>query len=142
VRLRTSGGLTVSDITDDVQDAVREQAVSNGLCCIRSRNLSCSVRVNEWERGFFEDFAVMLRRLSSADLYGRDWEIPSESTEDEPGQEFGSRPSLAMSMLLGPTAESVPVRDGELCLGTWQRILLLELDRESDGRWLVSVIGV
>ena len=33
-------------------------------------------------------------------------------------------------MLLGPAGESIPVRDGELCLGQWQRVLFLELDRE------------
>ena len=32
-------------------------------------------------------------------------------------------------------------RDGELCLGTWQRVLFLELDRERDRRWLVQVVG-
>jgi len=50
--------------------------------------------------------------------------------------------SFCMSMLLGPAGESVPVREGELCLGTWQRILFLELDRERDRRWLVQVVGV
>jgi thiamine phosphate synthase YjbQ (UPF0047 family) len=44
-------------------------------------------------------------------------------------------------MLLGPAGESSPVTDGDLCLGTWQRILFLELDRERDRRWLVQVVG-
>jgi thiamine phosphate synthase YjbQ (UPF0047 family) len=33
------------------------------------------------------------------------------------------------------------VRDGELALGTYQRVLFLELDRERDRRWLVQVVG-
>ena len=37
--------------------------------------------------------------------------------------------------------ESVPVREGELQLGTWQRVLFIELDRERDRRWLVQVVG-
>ena len=37
--------------------------------------------------------------------------------------------------------ESIPIRDGELMLGTWQRVLFLELDRERDRRWLVQVVG-
>jgi thiamine phosphate synthase YjbQ (UPF0047 family) len=47
-----------------------------------------------------------------------------------------------MSMLLAPTGESIPLRDGELCLATWQRVLLLELDRERDRRWLVQLVGI
>jgi thiamine phosphate synthase YjbQ (UPF0047 family) len=35
----------------------------------------------------------------------------------------------------------VPIRDGELQLGTWQRVLFIELDRERDRRWLVQVVG-
>jgi thiamine phosphate synthase YjbQ (UPF0047 family) len=46
-----------------------------------------------------------------------------------------------MSMLLGSAGESIPVRDGELLLGTWQRVLFIELDRERDRRWLVQVVG-
>jgi thiamine phosphate synthase YjbQ (UPF0047 family) len=46
-----------------------------------------------------------------------------------------------MAMLLGPAGESIPVRDAELCLGTWQRVLFIELDRERDRRWLVQVVG-
>ena len=33
------------------------------------------------------------------------------------------------------------VREGELCLGTWQRVLFIELDRERDRRWLIQVVG-
>ena len=56
--------------------------------------------------------------------------------------DFGNGHSHCMSMLLGSAGESIPVRDGELCLGTWQRVLFLELDRERDRRWLVQVVGV
>jgi thiamine phosphate synthase YjbQ (UPF0047 family) len=44
-------------------------------------------------------------------------------------------------MLLGSAGESIPVADGDLALGTWQRILFMELDRERDRRWLVKVVG-
>ena len=53
--------------------------------------------------------------------------------------DFGNGHSHCMAMLLGTAGESIPVRDGELCLGTWQRVLFLELDRERDRRWIVQV---
>jgi len=43
--------------------------------------------------------------------------------------------------LLGTAGESIPIRDGELLLGTWQRVLFMELDRERDRRWIVQVVG-
>jgi hypothetical protein len=55
---------------------------------------------------------------------------------------FRLDPSELLGVLLGPAGESIPVREGELCLGQWQRVLFLELDRERDRRWLVQVVGV
>jgi secondary thiamine-phosphate synthase enzyme len=142
VQLRTAGGLTVTDITEAVRDAVVESGVANGICCVYSPHTTCSVRVNEWERGFLEDFAVMLRRLVPTEHYYAhdDWDRRTENICEE-DQEVGNGHSHCMSMLLGPAGESIPVREGELCLGQWQRILFLELDRERDRRWLVQVVG-
>ena len=141
-QLRTAGGLTVTDITDDVREVVRESGVENGICCVYSPHTTCSVRVNEWELGFLEDFAVMLRRLvPSEHYYAHDvWDRRTENICPE-DMEIGNGHAHCMSMLLGPAGESIPVREGELCLGTWQRVLFLELDRERDRRWLVQVVG-
>jgi secondary thiamine-phosphate synthase enzyme len=143
VQLRTAGGLTVTDITEQVRAAVHESGILDGICCVFSPHTTCSVRINEWERGFLEDFAVMLKRLVPTEHYYAhdDWDRRTENVSEE-DQEFGNGHSHCMSMLLGPAGESVPVREGELCLGTWQRILFLELDRERDRRWLVQVVGV
>jgi len=143
IELRTAGGLTVTDITDEVEEAVRASDVRDGICCVYSPHTTCSVRVNEWERGFLEDFAVMLRRLVPTEHYYAhdDWDRRTENICPE-DMIASNGHSHCMSMLLGPAGESIPVRDGELCLGTWQRVLFLELDRERDRRWLVQVVGV
>jgi secondary thiamine-phosphate synthase enzyme len=142
IELRTAGGLTVTDITGDVEEAVRASGVRDGICCVYSPHTTCSVRVNEWERGFLEDFAMMLRRLVPTEHYYAhdDWDRRTENICPE-DMIASNGHSHCMSMLLGPAGESIPVRDGELCLGTWQRVLFLELDRERDRRWLVQVVG-
>ena len=143
VQLRTAGGFTVTDITDEVQEAVRESGISNGICCVYSPHTTCSVRVNEWELGFLEDFAAMLKRLIPVENYYAhdDWDRRTENICPE-DMEVGNGHSHCMSMLLGSAGESIPVQDGELCLGAWQRVIFLELDRERDRRWLVQVVGV
>ena len=142
IELRTAGGLTVTDITDEVEEAVRASDVRDGICCVYSPHTTCSVRVNEWERGFLEDFAVLLKRLVPTEHYYAhdDWDRRTENICPE-DMIASNGHSHCMSMLLGPAGESIPVRDGELCLGTWQRVLFLELDRERDRRWLVQVVG-
>jgi secondary thiamine-phosphate synthase enzyme len=142
-QLRTAGGLTVTDITDDVQVAVSESGVRDGVCCVYSPHTTCAVRVNEFETGFLEDFAVMLRRLVPSEGYYAhdDWDRRTQNICPE-DMDTGNGHAHCMSMLLGPAGESIPVHAGELCLGTWQRVLFLELDRERDRRWLVQVVGV
>lgn len=140
--LRTAGGLTVTDITDEVNQAVRESGISDGIACIYSPHTTCSVRVNEFEQGFLEDFATLLRRLVPSESYYAhdDWDRRTENICPE-DMEIGNGHSHCMSMLLGGAGESVPVRNGELQLGTWQRVLFIELDRERDRRWQVQVVG-
>ena len=141
-RLRTTGGLSVNDITEDVQNAVRESGVVDGIACIYSPHTTCCVRVNEMETGFLEDFCDLLRRLVPHDSYYAhdDWDRRTENICPE-DMDQGNGHSHCMAMLLGTAGESVPVRDGELQLGTWQRVLFIELDRERDRRWLVQVVG-
>ncbi len=140
--LRTEGGLAVRDITGDVSDAVRESGVRDGIACVYSPHTTCCVRVNEFESGFLEDFATLLKRLVPSDDYYAhdDWDKRTENICEE-DMILGNGHSHCMSMLLGSAGESIPVTDGELALGTWQRVLFLELDRERDRRWIVKVVG-
>ena len=140
--LRTSGGLEIRDITDDVRQAVEESGVQHGIACVYSPHTTCCVRVNEFETGFLEDFVQMLRRLVPSEGYYAhdDWDRRTENVCPE-DMDVGNGHSHCMAMLLGPAGESIPVRDGELCLGTWQRVLFMELDRSRDRRWIVQVVG-
>src|SRR6476469_1930916 len=141
-RLRTAGGLSVRDITDEVSAAVKESGVRDGIVCVYSPHTTCCVRVNEFEDGFLEDFTALLKRLVPRDDYYV-FVNDTATTENicEEDMSVGNGHSHCMSMLLGSAGEAIPIRDGELCLGTWQRVLFLELDRERDRRWLVQVVG-
>jgi secondary thiamine-phosphate synthase enzyme len=140
--LRTEGGLSVRDITEEVNEAVRESGIRDGIACVYSPHTTCCVRVNEFENGFLEDFARLLTSLVPREGYYAhdDWDRRTENICAE-DMELGNGHAHCMAMLLGTAGESVPVREGELALGTWQRVLFLELDRERERRWIVQVVG-
>jgi secondary thiamine-phosphate synthase enzyme len=140
--LRTSGGLSVRDITEEVKDAVSESGIRDGIACVYSPHTTCCVRVNEFETGFLEDFTRLLKTLVPRDGYYAhdDWDRRTENICAE-DMELGNGHAHCMAMLLGTAGESIPVREGELALGTWQRVLFLELDRERERRWIVQVVG-
>jgi secondary thiamine-phosphate synthase enzyme len=141
-QFQTRNHLHVTDITDDVRDLVVESGVTDGICLVYSPHTTCCVRVNEFEHGFLEDFAALLRRLIPDDTYYAhdDWGRRTENICEE-DMEFGNGHAHCMSMLLGSAGESIPVADRELCLGQWQRVLFIELDRSRPRRWLVKVVG-
>lgn len=141
-RLRTRGGLEIRDITEEVRECVAESGVDNGIACVYSPHTTCCVRVNEFETGFLEDFARMLRRLVPSEKYYAhdDWDRRTENICEEDMEQPNGH-AHCMSMILGSAGESIPVGDGGLCLGTWQRVLFIELDRSRPRRWLCKVVG-
>jgi thiamine phosphate synthase YjbQ (UPF0047 family) len=78
------------------------------------------VRVQERESGFFCDLEELLNRL-----------VP----QDEPDRE------RLLCLLLGPRAEQIPFSDGKLCLGRWQRILLVDFQTPDEPRWNLTLLG-
>ena len=140
--LRTTGGLHVRDITEEVDRGRARERRRRGD---RLRLLAAHDLLRQGQRvrtGFLEDFAELLLRLVPRETYYAhdDWDRRTENICPE-DMDFGNGHSHCMAMLLGTAGESIPIRDGELMLGTWQRVLFLELDRERDRRWVVQVVG-
>ena len=140
--LRTKAGLEIRDITDEVKECVAESGVNDGIACVYSPHTTCCVRVNEFETGFLEDFVRMLRRIVPSEKYYAhdDWDRRTENICEEDMEQPNGH-AHCMSMILGSAGESIPVGEGELCLGQWQRVLFIELDRSRPRRWLCKVVG-
>jgi thiamine phosphate synthase YjbQ (UPF0047 family) len=112
--------LTVLDITNEVRRELASSGLENGIAYISPLDDVALVRVQERESGFFTDLEDLLTRL-----------VPQEERD---------RAQL-LCMLLGPRSEQIPFSGAELCLGTWQRILLLGFDRPSEPRWNLTLLG-
>jgi thiamine phosphate synthase YjbQ (UPF0047 family) len=112
--------LTVLDITNEVCHELSDSGLESGIAYITPDDDVALVRVQERESGFFSDLEDLLTRI-----------VPQEEHERE----------RLLCMLLGPRGEQIPFAAGELCLGTWQRILLLGFDRPSEPRWTLTLVG-
>jgi thiamine phosphate synthase YjbQ (UPF0047 family) len=112
--------LTVLDITNEVSRELSSSGLESGIAYVSPLDDVALVRVQERESGFFSDLEDLLTRL-----------VPQEERERE----------RLLCMLLGPRSEQIPFTSGELCLGTWQRILLLGFDRPSEPRWDLTLLG-
>jgi thiamine phosphate synthase YjbQ (UPF0047 family) len=112
--------LSVMDVTNDVAQTVARSGRKEGIAYIHVAHSRSLVRIQERETGFFEDLEGLLERMVPGDVAGRE---------------------RLVAALLSPRSEQVPFRDGCLCLGRWQRILLFSLDAEHRNDWSLTLLG-
>src|SRR5581483_10027095 len=122
------------DMTDDVLDVVERSGVKNGMVLVYSPHTTCAVVINELEDGFAEDFAEFLDELAPADSrYYRhdDLAIRTQGIEDDTA-DFPNGHSHVRAGLLSSSSQTIPIVDGRVMLGTWQRVFFCELDRSRE----------
>src|SRR4029078_13236172 len=100
--------LTVLDITNEVRRELRASGCGDGIAYVSPLDEIGLVRGQERKTCFFCYLEELLMRL-----------VPEDERERE----------RLLCMLLGPRTEQIPFAAGELCLGSWQRILLFGLHR-------------
>jgi secondary thiamine-phosphate synthase enzyme len=131
------------DVTDDVLDTVERSQVVNGMALVYSPHTTCAVVINEHESGFLDDFAELLAQLvPDKGRYYRhdDLTIRTEGIEEDTA-EFPNGHSHVRAGLLSSSSQTIPIVDGRLLLGRWQRIFFCELDRSRARKVFIQVIG-
>ena len=128
------------DITEDVLESVERSGVTNGVVVIFSRHTTAAIKINESEPELLKDMARFLCEMAPVDRdYGHnDFDVRTVNMEDD---ERPNAHSHCQHLMLN-ASESVPVLDGRVDLGRWQRIFLVELDGEKSRQVTVQVLGI
>lgn len=124
IEVETGEGICIRNLTPQIVKLLEATPIKTGQVQVFSRHTTTGLAINEDEVRLLEDIKVYLGKLAPAsgkylhnDLHLRD--VP----EDEPINAH----SHLMALMLN-TSEAVPIVNGQLGLGTWQSILLFELD--------------
>src|SRR5207245_2872731 len=128
------------DVTDRVADVVDRAGITEGWVGLFSKHTTAAVVINENEPLLLADMAAMLERLSATDAtYGHnDFTI---RTVNMHADECANGHAHCQHLLLS-SSQSVPLADGHLDLGEWQRIFFVELGRPRDRQLVVQVFGI
>ena len=129
------------DITDRVLDQVRASGARDGLVSVYSMHTTAAIKINEHEPLLIKDMEEFLCRMAAPEAHYRhnDFTIRTVNmTEDECPNGHAHCQQLLMS-----TSETLPLIDGQLQLGQWQRIFMIELDgtRPRTREVLVTVVA-
>jgi secondary thiamine-phosphate synthase enzyme len=119
------------NITDQVEDALRESGVREGLCLINAMHISASVFINDDERGLHHDFTQFLERL-----------VPHAPTSQYRHNDTGedNADSHIKRQVMGREVV-VAITGGKLDFGPWEQIFYGEFDGKRRKRVLVKIIG-
>ncbi len=119
------------NITNDVQQAINESRIKEGLCLINPMHISASVFVNDDEQGLLHDFDKLLEKLA-----------PHEPINQYKHNDTGEDNADAhlKRQLMGREAV-MAVTDGKLDLGPWEQVFYGEFDGRRRKRVLVKISG-
>jgi len=118
------------NITPDVESALAESGIQDGLCLVNAMHITASVFINDNESGLHRDFEQWLEKLAP--------EKPHEQY-DHNGYEDNADAHLKRSVMGREVV--VAVTNGKLDFGTWEQIFYGEFDGMRDKRVLIKIIG-
>ncbi|NIM47195.1 MAG: hypothetical protein GTN40_03490 [Candidatus Aenigmarchaeota archaeon] len=143
LKLKTKKNFQFIDITDKVGEFVKKEDLKEGQILIFSRHTTLAVRVNEKENCFFDDFNKFFNEFIPKDKYYRhnDLKVRTENLVCSDGtRECLNGHAHCQHLFLG-TSETVPVSNGKISLGKWQRILAIELDGPKQREIYLQLLG-
>lgn len=141
--LSTRGAGAFHDITEEIAGFVNEAPLQSGVVLAHSLHTTAGLIVNESETGLRADFAEVANELIPSGRAYRhdDLGIRTENLCPEDEEAPNGHAHLQHVAFTVPSI-ALPVRAGELVLGRWQRVMLVELDRPRRRRVLLQAMGV
>lgn len=127
--IQTSKSQQIIDITKQVQNIVSKSQIKKGICNIFALHATAGIIINEnYDPNICTDFLNAINKI-----------IPDKAgyLHDKIDGNGGAH---IKSALIGPS-ETVQIKDSKLILGTWQSIMLVDLDGPKKRTIRVEIIG-
>ncbi len=129
LQFHTKTRRTYVHITPQVEPIVKKSGVQEGMVLVSAMHITAGVYVNDNESGLIEDIDQWLEELAPAN---------PDYKHHQTGEDNGDS---HLKALLIHHEVIVPITNGKLDLGQWQRIFYAEFDGQRDKRVVVKVMG-
>ena len=114
LRVKTGSKTELIDITKDIEEAIRSEAVEDGICMLFVPHTTAALTINESaDPSVKSDILMVLNKI-----------VPWKEAY---GHLEGNSPAHIKSSIIGPS-EIIGVESGRLKLGTWQGVFFCEFD--------------
>lgn len=129
LNISSKSGFEIIDITGKVQDFLDGDSLLNGHVVVFSPHTTMAIAVNETEDGLMNDIHLVLAGL-----------IPKDADYEHNALGENNADAHIKTVLIGQSL-TIPVEEGRLALGTWQKVLAVELDGGKERSVKLSFIG-
>jgi secondary thiamine-phosphate synthase enzyme len=131
IQIRSKGENDMIDITASASKAVEDSKLKQGIVTIFIAGSTAAVTTIEYEPGLKTDFPEMLSRIAPKNI-----EYEHDKTWHD-----GNGHSHVRASLVGPSL-TIPFEDSRLLLGTWQQIVVVEMDiRQRERKIILQIMG-
>lgn len=127
LRLEMKGGTQIENVTELVRNALQRTGLRSGIVTLFIKHTTASVMIIEDEPGIRADTRRLWERLVPADPH---WEHNMRNAGEDNAH------SHLRAQLQGASL-TIPFQDGELMLGTWQQLVVVDFDTRARARDLV-----
>jgi secondary thiamine-phosphate synthase enzyme len=132
--LHTARAHEFVDLTDEVQQAIDRSGVVTGFAVVTSQHTTASIVVNEHEPELLKDLDAFLDSIAPSNRDYAHNRVPCNPGEQPNGH------AHCQALLLSASA-TIPIVNGRMGTGTYQRVFLVELDHARPRRVTISVLG-
>jgi secondary thiamine-phosphate synthase enzyme len=119
------------NITGQVERALQESGIQEGLCLVNAMHITASVFINDDEPGLHQDYKRWLEELAPHEPLSR---YQHNRTGEDNGDAHHKRQIMGREVV-------VAVTKGRLHFGTWEQIFYGEFDGKRKKRVLIKIIG-
>jgi secondary thiamine-phosphate synthase enzyme len=131
ITVSSNGEGDMTDITRQTDESIKASGLQDGIVTIFVSGSTASITTIEYEVGLKKDFPKMLARIAPSEI-----EYEHDNTWHD-----GNGHSHVRASLVGPSL-TVPFKNKSLTLGTWQQIVLLEMDtRPRERKIVLQIVG-
>jgi len=124
------------DVTDDVAGVVAAAGLDDGIVHLFCPHTSCGLAITELEDGLHRDFETLLDRLAPVDAEYVHDDLATRTQNLEPDERRNGWSHMRALIATSPSL-TIPILDGGLAVGHWQRVFLVELDGPRPERTLI-----
>lgn len=123
--IKTDSKRQVLDISDQVNQEIKKQKIKEGLCNLFILHTTAALTTADLDPGTDQDYLHAFAHL----VPNLNYKHPHDPSH---------MPDHILSSLIG-TSLTIPVENGKLILGTWQKVVLIELDGPRDRQIIISL---